>query len=57
MKVDVEFGNMYTKEIESFSKSILDGTLVEVPAEDEVQVQEVIQSAYRTSETEMYERF
>lgn len=57
MKVDVEFGNMYTKEIESFSKSILDGTPVEVPAEDAVQVQEVIQSAYRTSDTEIYERF
>jgi len=57
MKVDVEFGNMYTKEIESFSDSILTGTVVEVPAEDAVQVQEVIQSAYRTNETEMYERF
>jgi predicted dehydrogenase len=57
MKVDVEFGNMYTKEIESFSKSILEGLPVEVPAEDAVQVQEVIQSAYRTSETEIYERF
>ncbi|MDX1358896.1 MAG: Gfo/Idh/MocA family oxidoreductase, partial [Clostridia bacterium] len=57
MKVDVEFGNMYTKEIESFSRSILKGTPVEVPAEDAVQVQEVIQSAYRTSETEIYERF
>jgi len=57
MKVDVEFGNMYTKEIESFSKSIREGTPVEVPAEDAVQVQKVIQSAYRTSETEMYERF
>lgn len=57
MKVEVDFGNMYTKEIESFSSSILNGTEVEVPAEDAVQVQEVIQSAYRTSETEIYERF
>jgi predicted dehydrogenase len=57
MKVEVEFGNMYTKEIESFSKSILEGTPVEVPAEDAVQVQEIIQSAYRTSETGTYERF
>lgn len=57
MKVEVEFGNMYTKEIESFSDSILNNTPVEVPAEDAVQVQEVIQSAYRTSETDIYERF
>ena len=48
---------MYTKEIESFSNSILNGTPVEVPAEDAVFVQDVIQSAYRTSETEIYERF
>ncbi len=57
MKVEVEFGNMYTKEIASFSNSILNGSPVEVPAEDAVQVQEVIQSAYRTNETETYERF
>lgn len=55
--VDVVFGNMYTKEIESFSDSILNGTPVEVPAEDAVFVQDVIQSAYRTNETEIYERF
>lgn len=57
MKVEVEFGNMYTKEIESFSDSVLNNTPIEVPAEDAVQVQDVIQSAYRTSETEIYERF
>ncbi|MCD6323043.1 MAG: Gfo/Idh/MocA family oxidoreductase [Clostridiales bacterium] len=57
MKVEVKFGNMYTKEIESFSNSILNGSPVEVPAEDAVQVQKVIQSAYHTNETETYERF
>ncbi len=57
IKIDVEFGNMYTKEIESFSNSILNGATVEVPAEDAVQVQNVIQSAYRATENETYERF
>ena len=57
VKVEVEFGNMYTKEIESFSNSILKGTPVEIPAEDAVQVQRVIQSAYRSTENETYERF
>lgn len=57
LKVSVEFGNMYTKEIESFSNTVLNGGSVEVPAEDAVQVQRVIQSAYNTSETESYERF
>ncbi|MBN2557523.1 MAG: Gfo/Idh/MocA family oxidoreductase [Clostridia bacterium] len=55
--VKVEFGNMYTKEIESFSNSIINKTDIEVPAEDAVQVQRVIQSAYRTSSEERYERF
>lgn len=57
IKIDVEFGNMYTKEIKSFSNSIINGTPVEVPAEDAVQVQNVIQSAYRATENETYERF
>jgi len=46
MKVDVEFGNMYTKEIESFSASILNGTDIEVPALDAVQVQECINTFF-----------
>lgn len=57
LKVDVEFGNMYEKEIESFSNTILNGGEIEVPAEDAVQVQTVIHAAYSTSETEKYARF
>ena len=44
-----QFGNMYTKEIESFSKSILEGKLCEVPAEDAVQVQKVVEAVYESS--------
>jgi predicted dehydrogenase len=51
VKIDVEFGNMYTKEIESFSKSILEGSPVEVPGGHAVQVQKVIEAAYRSNET------
>lgn len=51
-KLDVEFGNMYTKEIESFSNSILNGTPVEVPMSDAIWMQKVIDAAYRASEEE-----
>ena len=48
-QVDVTFGNMYTKEIESFSDSILNGTPVAVPACDALQVQKIIECAYQSS--------
>lgn len=49
-EIPVEFGNMYTREIESFSNSILTGAPVEVPAEQAVQVQRVMEAAYRSNE-------
>jgi len=47
--ISVEFGNMYTKEIESFSNSLLGGTPLECPAEDAVYAQKVIEAAYRST--------
>ncbi len=47
--INVEFGNTYTREIESFSNSILTGAPLEVPAEDAVQVQKVMEAAYRSN--------
>ncbi len=48
--IEVEFGNMYTKEIESFSNSILTGSPVEVTVESALQVQKIIEMAYKSSE-------
>ncbi|MEA4888631.1 MAG: Gfo/Idh/MocA family oxidoreductase [Clostridiaceae bacterium] len=45
-----EFGNMYSREIESFSRSLLEGTPVEVPLTDAVQVQRVVEAAYRSAQ-------
>ena len=45
-----EFGDMYAREIESFSNSILTGSPLEVPASDAVQVQRVIELAYRSND-------
>lgn len=47
---DVEFGNMYAREIASFSDSLLNGTPVEVPATEAVYVQKVMEAAYAASE-------
>ena len=48
--IEVEFGNMYAREIASFSNSILTGAPVEVPAEEAVQVQRVMEAAYRSND-------
>ncbi|MEG2597456.1 MAG: Gfo/Idh/MocA family oxidoreductase, partial [Oscillospiraceae bacterium] len=49
--VDVpgDFGNMYTREIESFSNSILNDLPLEAPASDAVRVQRIMEAAYRSS--------
>ncbi len=49
VEIEVEFGNMYTKEIESFSRTIVEGGDIEVPVEDALQVQKIVESAYESS--------
>ncbi len=48
--VSVEFGNMYTREIESFGNSILNNLPLEVPASDAVQLQKIMEAAYRSND-------
>ena len=43
------FGNLYPREIESFSDSVLHGNPLEVPAEQALEVQRVVDAAYRSS--------
>lgn len=47
--VQASFGNLYTREIESFSRSVLEGTPLEIPASQALEVQRVIEAAYRSS--------
>ena len=49
-ELHTEPGDMYAREIESFSNSILTGSPLEVPASDAVQVQRVIELAYRSND-------
>lgn len=48
--VEADFGNMYTREIESFSNSILNQKPFESPAEQAVHVQKIVELAYRSGE-------
>ncbi len=47
---DVAFGDMYAREIESFGRSVLEGAPLEVPAGEAVQVQRVVEAAYRSND-------
>ena len=49
--IEVEFGNLYQREIASFCRSLLTGAPLEVPASDAVQVQRVMEAAYRSNDT------
>ena len=48
--ISVEFGNTYAREVSSFSNSILTGAPLEVPAAQAVQVQRVMEAAYRSND-------
>lgn len=47
---EADFDNLYTRQIESFSRSLLEGTPLKVPAEDALQVQRVMEAAYRSND-------
>lgn len=45
-----DFGNLYTREVESFSLSVLNGTPLVAPAEDALHIQRIMEAAYRSGE-------
>lgn len=47
--VAVEFGDLYAREFDSFCQTILTGGQPAVPASEAVQVQRVVEAAYRSS--------
>ncbi|MBE5750067.1 MAG: Gfo/Idh/MocA family oxidoreductase [Clostridiales bacterium] len=49
VEIEGDFGNMYTREVESFADSILNDKPLVVPATDALHVQKVIAAAYRSS--------
>ncbi len=53
-KIDVEFGNMYTKEITAFGEAVLDNKEVAVSASDAIKTQKIIDAAYKSSQTKKF---
>lgn len=49
-ELDVELGNAYTREVESFCLSLLEKRPLEVPAEEAVVAQRIIEAAYRSND-------
>ncbi len=50
IEIPGDFGNLYTREIESFSDSILHNKPLVAPASDAVHVQRIMECAYRSGE-------
>lgn len=49
VKLKVEFGNMYTKEIEGFGKAVLGEGEIPVTAQDALRAQKVVEAVYKSS--------
>ncbi|MBQ3118912.1 MAG: Gfo/Idh/MocA family oxidoreductase [Clostridia bacterium] len=55
LEVNVEFGNMYTKEIESFGRAVSGEAPVAITAADAIASQKVIEAAYASNANKKYE--
>ena len=49
-KIDVTYGDMFQREIWSFSNSVLKYLPLEVPAADAIQIQKIAEAAYRSND-------
>ncbi len=54
MDIQVDFGNMYTKEIEAFGKAVLGEANIPVTASDAIMSQKIVEAAYESSKTKQY---
>ena len=54
LEVKVEFGNMYTKEIEAFGKAVAGEAPVAITAKDAIASQKVIEAAYESCASKTY---
>lgn len=55
MEVNVEFGNMYTKEIEAFGRAVAGEAGIPITAADAIASQKVVEAAYASSANKKYE--
>ncbi len=57
MELNLELGNMYTKEIEAFGKAVAGEIDVPITAEDAIMSQKIIEAAYESSKSKKYFKF
>ena len=57
MELNLELGNMYTKEIEAFGKAVAGEIDVPITAKDAIMSQKVIEAAYESSKSKKYFKF
>ena len=55
LDIQVEFGNMYTKEIEAFGRAVAGESGIPVTAEDAIRSQKVVEAAYASSAARTYQ--
>lgn len=55
LEIKVEFGNMYTKEIEAFGNAVAGLGEIPVTAKDAIRSQKVVEAAYNSSAAKTYE--
>lgn len=56
LDISVEFGNMYTKEIEAFGRAVAGEGEIPISAEDAIRSQKIVEAAYESSESGKYVR-
>jgi len=56
LEVKVEFGNMYTKEIEAFGRAVAGEAPVAITAADAIASQKVIEAAYESCASKTYKK-
>ncbi len=56
LEVKVEFGNMYTKEIEAFGRAVAGEAPVAITAADAIASQKVIEAAYESNASKAYKK-
>lgn len=52
--MEAELGNMYTKEIEGFGNAIMNDTVPPITAEDAINVQKIVEAAYKSNEAKSF---
>ena len=54
LELEVEFGNMYTKEIEAFGRAVMGKQEIPVNASDAIMSQKVVEATYESNKTKNY---